>query len=100
MDIAFAAVVFGFLGTVVSVIGGIIVAALTSRNEKKQVAETTIEKTLRERIALRDEQLQDKDEQLEEKDRTIEQQSEQIEALKAANEALAHIVSELQEGIQ
>lgn len=55
MDPATTIAVFSFLGVVVTAVVGAIVAIYTNRSEKKTVAETAMEKTLRERIILRDE---------------------------------------------
>lgn len=61
MDTATTVAVFGFLGIFVSTVIGAIVSLITNRREKEQTAETTMERTLRERLILRDEQLADKD---------------------------------------
>lgn len=53
------AIVLGFVASVLTTIGGGFVALNLNRNEKKQSAETALEKTLRERIVLRDEELID-----------------------------------------
>lgn len=49
----------GFLGTLVTASIGGVIAVLLHRKETQATAENTLEKTLRERIALRDEQLAD-----------------------------------------
>lgn len=59
MDPATTVAVFSFAGVVVTVLGGAVVAIYTNRSEKKTTAETAMEKTLRERIILRDEQIED-----------------------------------------
>lgn len=59
MDAATTVAVFAFLGTVITAIVGALVAIWTNRAEKRQTAEMTIEKVLRERIILRDETIAD-----------------------------------------
>lgn len=59
MEPSILVAVLGFFGVMVTSIIGAIVAMGTNRKEKQNVAETTIEKTLRERILLRDEQLEE-----------------------------------------
>lgn len=59
MDTATTVALFGFAGVVISTMVGAFVALLTNRTEKKQTAETTMERTLRERLVLKDEQLAD-----------------------------------------
>lgn len=68
MDTATLIAVLGFLGTLVASIIGAIVAISTNRTEKAQTAEQTVEKTLRERILLRDEQIEDLKDDVLEKD--------------------------------
>ena len=63
MDTATTVAVFSFAGVALSAVVGGIVAIYTNRAEKKvtaeKAAESAIEKTLRERITLRDEQIID-----------------------------------------
>lgn len=59
MDTPTLVAILGFFGTVVTATGGAIVAVLVNRSEKKQSAESSIEKTLRERITFKEEQLAD-----------------------------------------
>lgn len=59
MDTATTVAVFGFLGTLIASVVGGFVAIYTNRTEKQQTAEVSVEKTLRERILLRDEQIAD-----------------------------------------
>lgn len=59
MDPIIGVAVFSFLGVVVTAIAGIFAAIITNRKEKRQTSETTMERTLRERLTLRDEQLAD-----------------------------------------
>lgn len=61
MDPAVWVAFLGLLGVVATAITGIVVAKITNRSEKEQSSETAMERTLRERIILRDEQLKDKD---------------------------------------
>lgn len=87
----------GFFGVVVTGAIGAIVAVNNKRNEKILTSENTIERTLRERIALRDEQLEDKQEELEDKDAIIQSLYERIGKLQAEKEMLRSIVSELRQ---
>lgn len=59
MDNATTVAVFSFLGIVISTGIGALVSVVTNRSEKQQTAETAMERTLRERIVLRDEQIAD-----------------------------------------
>lgn len=59
MDISVLAPLLGFGGTIVTAGSVAVVAALTHRSENKQAAESAMERTLRERITLRDEQIAD-----------------------------------------
>lgn len=75
MDPATTVAVFSFLGVVVTAVVGGIVAVYTNRAEKKATAETAVEKTLRERIELKNEQIADLKES---KARVDEKLAEQI----------------------
>lgn len=59
MDVSVLAPLLAFGGTVITAASVAAVAVVTHRSENKQVAETTMERTLRERILLRDEQIAD-----------------------------------------
>lgn len=59
MDTATTVAVFSFAGVVVTAVVGAIVAIYTNRAEKKVTAENVMERSLRERITLRDEQIID-----------------------------------------
>jgi len=59
MDVSVLAPLLAFGGTVVTAGSVAVVAGITHRSETKQAAETTMERTLRERIILRDEQIAD-----------------------------------------
>jgi hypothetical protein len=61
MDTATTVAVFGFLGIVCTGMVTVVVSLITNRREKEKTAETTMERTLRERLLLRDEQLADRD---------------------------------------
>jgi hypothetical protein len=61
----------GIFTTVVTTIGVIGVAVLNSRKERGSAAESAMERTLRERITLRDEQIADLREELAEEEATI-----------------------------
>lgn len=70
MDPVIAVAIFSFLGVVVTATAGVIVAIFTNTKERKQASESTMEKALRERLVLRDEQLEDlREELIEEKAR-------------------------------
>ena len=49
----------GLLATIATVAGGVFVAILTNRKESKATAESAMEAVLRERLALKDEQIAD-----------------------------------------
>lgn len=84
MDTATLVAVLGFCGTLVaSAIAGM-VAIVTNRAEKKQTAETTLERTLRERLALRDEQNMELKEDLLACRATLRERNQEIRELKAA----------------
>lgn len=51
-------------GTIVTVTGGVVVAIITSNKDSKASAETALEKSLRERILLRDEKIEELKEDL------------------------------------
>ena len=59
MDKTVLVALLALCGTVVTVAGGVIVAIVTSNKESKSSAESALEKALRERLTLKDEQLQD-----------------------------------------
>lgn len=71
------AYLLAFAGTVVTSVTGAVVAISLNRKEKTQSAENSLEKALRERITLRDEELQDVREELEhvkaERDKAVAQ---------------------------
>jgi hypothetical protein len=71
----------GFLGiitTFVTTAGVVIVAMINNRRERGSAAESAMERTLRERIILRDEQIADLKADIEEKDRTISRLQEEL----------------------
>lgn len=57
MDSALLVPFVGLLATIATVAGGVFVAVLTNRKESKATAESAMEAVLRERLALRDEQI-------------------------------------------
>jgi len=57
MDQGTVVVVLGFFGTVITGAASVGVALIVNRKEREQSAETSLERTLRERLLLRDEQL-------------------------------------------
>lgn len=71
MDPTVQVALIGIFTTVVTTIGVIGVAVLNSRKERGSAAESAMERTLRERITLRDEQIADLREELAEKEATI-----------------------------
>lgn len=64
MDPTIAVALVGLGGIFVTSVAGILVAIITNRREKGQAAETSLEKVLREKISLRDEQITDLKEEL------------------------------------
>lgn len=72
MDTATTIAVFGFLGSTITAMVGGFVAIYTNRTEKKQTAEVSVEKTLRERIVLRDEKIAELQEDLQELRESLE----------------------------
>ena len=56
LDSATLVPVLGFAGTVVLAVSAIVVAIITHKNEQGQTAESVMERTLNQRILLRDEQ--------------------------------------------
>lgn len=71
MDPTVQVALIGIFTTVVTTIGVIGVAVLNSRKERGSAAESAMERTLRERITLRDEQIADLREELAEEEATI-----------------------------
>lgn len=59
MDTTVLIAVIALCGTALTVAGGIIVAIITSGKESKSSATSALEKALRERLILRDEQIED-----------------------------------------
>lgn len=78
----------GILTTFITTVGVILVAVLNNRKERGDAADAGVEAALRERIALRDEQISDRDhdiadlrERLSESEKTGNFKSELIEKL-------------------
>jgi hypothetical protein len=71
------AIILGFAGTIVTAILGAFTAISLSKKERTKTAETTLEMVLRERIVLREEEIQELREDLkqcvEERDKAIAQ---------------------------
>ena len=91
MDTSVQIGILTLLGTLITVSGGVLIAVINGKKEKEAAVETTLEKTLRERLLLRDEQLVDLANDLEasrqreaEKDRTIAELTDRINALVGA----------------
>lgn len=61
----------GIITTIVTTAGVIIVAIVNNRKERGTAAESAMERTLRERIILRDEQIADLKADVEERDKQI-----------------------------
>lgn len=59
MDKTVLVALLALCGTMVTVAGGVIVAIVTSNKESKHSAESALEKALRERLTLKDEQISD-----------------------------------------
>ena len=69
-----AAVVWVSLGTaLITTLGGVIVAALTSRKEAANSAEDAMEKVLRERLVQKDEQIEGLEHKVANRERQIEE---------------------------
>lgn len=93
MDPVIAVAVFSFLGVVVTALAGVFVSIITNRKEKRQTSETTMERTLRERLTLRDEQLEDIKSDLAE-------ELEVNEVLRLQNANLKEAVERLEEALE
>lgn len=81
MDGTTTIAIFGFFGTITTVLGGIIVAVMVNRSEKRQSAETAMERTLRERLVLRDEQIEDLKQDIVARDEQIDYYKLRLQAL-------------------
>lgn len=79
MDVTVQVAFVGILTTMVTTAGVVLVAIINNRKERGQAAESAMERTLRERIILRDEQIADLKVDLAERDRIIAQQAEELE---------------------
>lgn len=78
MDATVQVAFVGIFTTLVTTAGVVVVAIINNRRERGQAAESAMERTLRERIVLRDEQIADLKADLAERDRIIEQQAEEL----------------------
>lgn len=78
MDATVQVALVGIFTTMVTTAGVVIVAMINNRKERGGAAESAMERTLRERIVLRDEQIADLRSDLEERDRMIAQQAEEL----------------------
>lgn len=72
----------GIFTTIITVIGGVVVTVINNKKERGNSAENAMEATLRERIVLRDEQIEDLRVDIEERDHTIEKLNEQLQLYK------------------
>ena len=80
MDSSVQVALVGTLGIFITAVSVVLVAIVNTKREKADTAENAVEKTLRERLALRDEQIAD---HLDDKTRmklTIDEQHETITA--------------------
>lgn len=84
MDSSVLVAMFSFFGVVVMALGTFLAAILTNRTEKTKTAENTIEGMLRERIVLRDEQINE-----------LKQDIEDLKEIVAAKDL---VIRELREG--
>lgn len=82
MDPRVQVAIIGIFTTVVTTAGVVLVALLNSRKERGSSAESAMERTLRERILLRDEQITDLKGELAEREREIAQLREEIQLRK------------------
>lgn len=73
---------FGIVTTIITVIGGVVVAVVNNKRERGNSAESAMEATLRERIVLRDEQIEDLRNDIAERDHTIEKLNEELRLFK------------------
>lgn len=78
MDATLQVGLVGIFTSIVTTAGIVIVAMINNRKERGQAAESAMERTLRERIVLRDEQIADLRADIEARDRTISQLKEEI----------------------
>lgn len=71
MDAAVQVAIIGIVTTLVTTLGVVFVAILNNKKERGTAAESAMERTLRERILLRDEQIADLKADIDEKDLRI-----------------------------
>lgn len=78
--------VVGILTTFITTAGVIIVAVLNNKKERTDAAQEGIEETLRERILLRDEQIQDLKDEVAHKETIIQRLKSKIAELEKGND--------------
>lgn len=79
MDPAVGVAVVGLFGTITTGGATVIVSQLNSKKERANAAESAVEKTLRERLLLRDEQIAELKEDLERADKRADRLQAQVE---------------------
>ncbi len=72
MDTTVQVAIIGIITTFVTTIGVVIVAIFNNKKERGAAAESAMERTLRERIVLRDEQIADLKADIDEKEMMIQ----------------------------
>lgn len=83
MNAAVQVALIGIFTTIVTTAGVVITAIINNRRERGHAAESAIERTLRERILLRDEQIADLKSDVQERDDKIALRDKQIVKLKS-----------------
>jgi hypothetical protein len=81
LDATVQVALIGIITTIVTTFGVIIVAVVNNRKERGSAAESAMERTLRERIILRDEQIEDLKVDVAERDQKIAERDQKIMAL-------------------
>lgn len=78
MEATVQVALIGIITTIVTTLGVIVAAIVNSKRERSNAAESAMERTLRERIVLRDEQLADLREDVADRDDIIADRNAQI----------------------
>lgn len=82
MDATLQVALIGIFTTVITTAGVVVTAIINNKRERGSAAESAMERTLRERILLRDEQIAELKADVEERDKTITLRNEKIAGLK------------------
>lgn len=85
MDATVQVALIGIITTLVTTAGVVGVAIVNNRKERGTAAESAMERTLRERIILRDEQIADLKADVEDRDRTIMKLQEELDRVKGGH---------------